>query len=694
MTARLLMCCALFACGTALSRPLLIEAPEQLPFIWNYVAHAGNELITVQVEFRSGGGIDYLANLYRRSSSGQWLLDRTLVSEFSGTNQYVQRPSVVMSASIAAIAMPSGLRILERTSAGWTESPLDVTPRPTGQPLVLHGNTLLATEGGCATRALELNRAANGHWVLSGTLPAAPGTCVTALALDDNAAIVRSQVDFDNPPSVRILERSAGGWVVASNLTPHENVPGYFAQVVAIHDGLALLSGLERGAHVYRRGPTGWVETGHFDNPDGGEAEADGSIQITDEFVLRTGGNLSRNSASVFIYRQSAGQTFEHVANLVGTRETPVSLAFLSGRRVIALTGDFGNQPLEFNLPASLAIPPLAQDDFESGVAAQWSPLPGSRFAITANGATHVYRQSSLAGDAGAVHEADLTNQSIGADIRLNAVNGGDRWVGLMTRYTDEGNFYYVTLRNSNRLVLKRMLNGEFTELMSMPLSFSVGRRYHLRLESSGSLHAVDVDGVRVIRVYDTAFSHGHTGLRMYKAAADFDNVVVSPGPTSNLVYADRQTSGGRWSGTSTDFAQNSSDGDARRTTGVPREDQVVQAMVHVRSFASTGSPWVGLIARYQDADNYYYVTVRRSNQLSLRKLTNGSISVLKTVPMDVPPSAAFVLRLEAIGDRLRVLVDGVVRLEIAGAEVVPGKVGVATYRATAGFGHYTAYEP
>ena len=47
-----------------------------------------------------------------------------------------------------------------------------------------------------------------------------------------------------------------------------------------------------------------------------------------------------------------------------------------------------------------------------------------------------------------------------------------------------------------------------------------------------------------------------------------------------------------------------------------------------------------------------------------------------------------------AIGDRLRVYVDGVLQMEHAGAEVVPGKVGVATYRAAASFGEYVAYEP
>jgi hypothetical protein len=686
---------ALAYASFAVARPLVIEAPDQLPFIWGAVGLAGNELIAmVRTTEISGppevGG--YFANLYHRNASGQWVFDRTLVHESS--QDYLPRATVVMNASIAAIAMPGGLRIFERTNAGWTESALDVSPRPQGQPLDLLGTSILATEGGCAARALELRRLANGHWVLAATLPVAAGTCITSLDLDANAAIVRSTVDLDTQPNVRILERGGNGaWSVAANFSSNESVPQLYAYAVAIHGDLALASGQDHGAYVYRRGASGWAAAGNFDNPDGGEWDADGSIQITDQYILRVGGNLNRNTGAGYLYRERADHTFEHLANLVGTRDTGLSLAFLEGNRAIGLGGDIGNQPLEFNLPASFVVPALEQDDFESN-AAQWTPLPGSQFAIASNGTTHVYRQSSLAGDAGAIHAADMTDQSVGADIRLNAVNGADRWVGLMTRYTDASNHYYVTLRDSNVIVLKRMVNGVYTDLGSATINVAPGQTFHINIESSGSHHAVDVDGQRIIRAYDRSLTHGHAGLRMYKAAADFDNVVVSPGPVSNLVYADRATMGGNWTGTITNFQQTTVGATARRTSGVPREDQVVQASIAVNSFANGGSPWVGLIARYEDAGNYYYVTARKNNQLSLRKLTNGAITELDTVPFTITPHTFFVLRLEAIGDRLRVYVNDELRIERTGAEVVAGKVGVMTYLAAASFGAYAAYEP
>jgi hypothetical protein len=119
-----------------------------------------------------------------------------------------------------------------------------------------------------------------------------------------------------------------------------------------------------------------------------------------------------------------------------------------------------------------------------------------------------------------------------------------------------------------------------------------------------------------------------------------------------------------------------------------------VQASLNVDRFATGGSPWVGLIARYQDVGNYYYVTARKTNELSLRKLTNGAITELGAVPLAVTPNAPFVLRLEAIGDRLRVYVNDVLRIERSGVEVVAGKVGVMTYLTAASFDQYSAVEP
>ena len=69
---------------------------------------------------------------------------------------------------------------------------------------------------------------------------------------------------------------------------------------------------------------------------------------------------------------------------------------------------------------------------------------------------------------------------------------------------------------------------------------------------------------------FDTTHTHGRTGIRMYKAAADFDNVVVSPGPTTDQVYADRVATGGSWQedATKTSLTQAVVAGTARRTTG------------------------------------------------------------------------------------------------------------------------------
>jgi hypothetical protein len=367
----------------------------------------------------------------------------------------------------------------------------------------------------------------------------------------------------------------------------------------------------------------------------------------------------------------------------------------MSGNRIFGLGGDVGNQIVEFEIPASFATPPLVQYDFESANGSgPFQILPGSQFANVFNGTTHVYRQSSLVGDAGAIHAADMVHQTIAADVRINALDGEGRWVGLMTRYLDDANYYYLTLDDSNWLILNRMRHGVSTELMRAQVNVVSGQAYHLRLDSSGSHHGGYLDGQKVVWAYDKELTHGRTGIRMYQAAADYDNLVISPGPTSEMEYAFRKTEGGNWTGDPQNFAQTYSTTTARRTTGWPRVDQSVQATINVTAFSHVGSPWVGLITRYVDANNYWYITARKGNRLSLRKLTGGAVMELANVPCTVTPGKPFVLRFDAIGTRLRVYVNDVLMMERPDALEVAGKVGVMTYRASATFSNYTAYEP
>ena len=85
---------------------------------------------------------------------------------------------------------------------------------------------------------------------------------------------------------------------------------------------------------------------------------------------------------------------------------------------------------------------------------------------------------------------------------------------------------------------------------------------------------------------------------------------------------------------------------------------------------------------------------MRKTHELSLRKLTDGANTELGTVPFPVTLGQPYLLRVDAIGDRLRVYVDDVLFIERPVSDIVVGKVGVMTYRTAATFSQYTAYEP
>jgi hypothetical protein len=337
----------------------------------------------------------------------------------------------------------------------------------------------------------------------------------------------------------------------------------------------------------------------------------------------------------------------------------------------------------------------------------------GSQFAIAQSGASRVLRQSettSTATHTALLSDSNWTNQSIEADVRPTAFNGSDRWVGLTTRYQDANNQYYVTLRSSNVIRLRKLVHGAQVTLASATLPVALNRSYRLRLESIGRHHRVYADGALLLDAFDDDFASGRAGLLTYRAAADFDNVIVSPSPVTTVYQAlpGRQfddriwnvsgagTWGNLWTGTESVNTQTSVTGDARAVIGVPTDDQEVQLMVRPTEFASggTGDRWFGAIARYQNDTNYYYVSVRSGGTVSLRKVVNGAITVLATATMPVSLNNWYTLRLEAVGSRLRAYVNGTQALEATDTTLASGKSGMVTYRAAAQFKEFRTIQP
>jgi hypothetical protein len=123
----------------------------------------------------------------------------------------------------------------------------------------------------------------------------------------------------------------------------------------------------------------------------------------------------------------------------------------------------------------------------------------------------------------------------------------------------------------------------------------------------------------------------------------------------------------------------------------------VVSVNVQADQFASgsaSDDPWVGVVARYVDGANYYYVSLRKSGLVSLRKRVNNSIVGLGSVTLPITPGTNYNVRLEAIGGSLRVYVDGNLRIERKDPSLPAGTYGIATYKAAAKFTTFQVYQP
>jgi hypothetical protein len=433
-----------------------------------------------------------------------------------------------------------------------------------------------------------------------------------------------------------------------------------------------------------------------------------------DLFIAQQNSNFDHGADVINVFAKAANGIYDHVATLVASNGEPLGDFGISGRNVIAACGD--GEACYFELPASLTQPARVQETFPGSTPTGWALSAGSQFSIAQWGVSRVLRQAETASPA--THSAVLTasnwaNQSIQADIRPTAFAGNDRWVGLAAHYRDASNFYYVTLRSSGSVALKKIVNGVFSTIASAPIEVSINRTYRVRLESVGTRQRVYVNGVPMLDADDAAIPSGRAGLLTYRAAANFDNVIASPTPTASLHVANyygisatgdvwTRTGPGQWGTAISDppntlkYVQTSVAGDARATVGVITDDQSVDVRARATTFAggSGGDRWFGAITRYTNETNYYYVSLRSSNMLSLRKVTNGQITVLRSMALPVVLGRWYRLRLEAVGSQLRAYVNGSLKLEASDTTHARGQTGIVTFRTAAEFDDYRAIQP
>lgn len=731
---KLLFVVAALIAGVAQAHPMLIQEtafihnPDPtMPSCCGLVALDGDHAIFLaQRSVPDPESVDDTLTraLHLRLVDGEWTFVRAIGenlehNEADANNLY----TFDMRNGIAAAAM-ADLHVFERQGADYVESTVDHPFIAPSRSLDIDGGDIFIGDG-CWGGSV-VRKGTDGIWRRVASINAEycgdnDESRGGPVAFAGASAAVNDPYNVLQQPPGLVMFRNAGGnnWQTTQRLEAEE---GHFFGTIDMTENVMYAQDSTRyGTPRYVRSTVDglWRPSGAFLRADGdhrliddNRAHSNNRIVIGDNFVLRNIWDHDKQVYVVQMFQYVATGELGHVATLAASDGSNLGgQVAVSGRRV--LVGGSGGA-YYFELPVAPRAPKLSQHTFDSTTVTGWTILPGSQFAVAQSGSSRVFRQSSTAGEAGAVSQsANWTNQAIQADVKPTAVAGSNRWVGLATRRTDSANYYYVALRSSGIIELKRMYQGSFGTLDSASLPFTLNRTYRLRLESVGSRHRVYVDGVLVLDANDVDLSLGVPALLSYRVAAEYDNVVVSPADIATLwertgervcdftcPLVEWESDDGEWSwqqdGSNEVFAQSSLTTAGRAPAGaITRNlDQVVETRARLRAFGAGTDPWFGVMARYQDINNYAYLSLRRSNTLTLRKLVNGQIQELGAVAMTVTPGAWYRLRLDAVGNRLRAFVNGRQVLEVTDPQPTSGRVGVLTNRAQADFDDFIAVRP
>ncbi len=102
----------------------------------------------------------------------------------------------------------------------------------------------------------------------------------------------------------------------------------------------------------------------------------------------------------------------------------------------------------------------------------------------------------------------------------------GVGYVGLVFRYLDANNYYYVW-NNSSKIEVRRRVNGVASRIGAPVPVGAVSGWHHVRVEALGSLLRVFWDGALAFEATDSTFPSGRAGLLCSQASARFDDFIA-----------------------------------------------------------------------------------------------------------------------------------------------------------------------
>jgi hypothetical protein len=312
-----------------------------------------------------------------------------------------------------------------------------------------------------------------------------------------------------------------------------------------------------------------------------------------------------------------------------------------------------------------------------------------------------------------------LAGESSWTDLRLTVHLRSDDpgAIGVIFRYVDADNYYRFSMDQTNgyRRLIKKTAGIVTVLWEDTAQSYIVGEVYTLAAEAHAAELAVYLDDVRLCTVNDGSHSAGRVGLYCAtNAGARFEDVEVSAYPTGQTFNGwlldepfDELVAGrwvfedwGDWQGPS-DWSVNPGelrqasnisfqpwhpvlDPDQPATLAVAGEsgwaDYRLSVGLGFYSAVLGGSKSdIGIVFRYQDAENYYYFAMNyRSGLRRLVRKKADTVTVLWQQNVVSKLGRVYHLDIDCLGQNLRGYLDGNLLFDVADDGIAAGRIGLA----------------
>jgi len=650
------------------------------------------------------------ALLYRRSvGTGQWVYRRRL---WTYTGLHV-RSDVAMRNGIAAVQFGDEIRLFEQSSGDYVRASSTAPIRHQGG-LAISGNRVLIGGNDCDYDAVIYQKNAAGSWAITGRIDDNQGECLgafdlAAVEISYDYAVLRSK----NAREAHAWRRNgtALAWVPAGTLAfePDELV---FDENFALQGATAISP---NGVVWLRTGTSTWTRQGVLTSVD-----RDNGNGVIFNVTYRNGTLIATESGRSLtlprVYIEASPGHFEHVGSL--RTHQGIDNYDISNRTVAATEREVSGLASDvrvFTLPSPMRAPAPVVNDFEDRDASDFT-FTGGQFALATRGSDDVLSQSSSNGLAVAtLDDTDWTDyQRVQADI-TPSFGGTGSWVGLVARYVDANNYYSFVARADQTYGIYKRVNGVDT-LLHGGSFYNAPPTFRVTLRVVGNQLSVDFGDLQQgATVTDNSLTHGRGGVATWMSRADFDDVHVAATELYGLFYREwgywgnDHSSGldelsGDWlveevidgpESYLSGLQQRYSSRDARAVIGTPVPNQLLTARMRVDSFGtSQQGAWIGLMARYVDASNFYYVTIRSTGQIQIRKKVNGVVRVLASANFTATIGQYYDVRFLVINDQLQLYVDDALMATAHDRDITRGKYGLATYRAKANWEWFSVVQP